>query len=398
MISPDRYDRFMSSVYCSVRGDDLSQSNITNAQNLRLCLPSFAVFVFMALFCRTGVAVEPETKMTVLWMDAPDGCGSESTFKNVVAEVDDLNVQFRQSIVEHPAAVNREDTIRAMLETQQADVAIWITCEDGEIHLYAELLETPLQTKFAGQKDAGAPPTVEAVTAIVRNWLEGILPLWKAERTRTQRTEDKPSEEDASPDSDSDNYLLPGTASSDHIKFVDATADSPDLISIAVGLDATTPGEGRLVPGGYLTAMVRPFSHIGFGVSASIQKPIEFEAHAVSVTLRQYPLRGIVSGIFQVTDVEMSGHVAFELTPVQRRVQVADDSPRTIWKWQPAVVAMGGIAFRMTARFSWFLNLGARFLLRETILQIRVSGQLQTIHNPWKVQPMLLTGLQLKLF
>ncbi|MBN2716389.1 MAG: hypothetical protein JXX14_11080 [Deltaproteobacteria bacterium] len=366
-------------------------------------------------------------KMRVLWIDMYATCASETVFSNIIAEVDDLPIAFQRVSISSEVALTQGEAPAKMLAVKQADVALWYSCSAGALHIFSGLLDADNQTRTIEPDENGETP-IEAVTAVARNWLEGLLNLWE-KRPHHGPDADAAFKEDASLNGEiganeattdskgSTAQELDDSAFGEFSRETGLDADDEVILDTelagnassravnrrivypGMGLIVSSPGNNRLIPGGYAAITARLWRFGEVGISGSVMKSVTFRQSGVTTTLGQYPVSAYAGAMFPQNGVMFVAMLGFELTFMRRDVQTADvELLAAAWKTQPACLGTVGVAVPMGTRFFWIFQLGARVVLQSTELQIEVGDAISTIFSPWRVQPVMFTGLQVGVF
>ncbi|MBN2529372.1 MAG: hypothetical protein JXR76_23495 [Deltaproteobacteria bacterium] len=133
--------------------------------------------------------------MRVLLLYPPTGCvNTEALQKNIQLETASLPVVF-MSEPEPDKNVDAagEQWLKNWLTSKEAHGAIWFTCSDGGIHLFAKAEDWLREDRHLAAGPAGM--NEEVVFAVVEYWMMGIVPRWqKAKRAAEDDILDNPKE------------------------------------------------------------------------------------------------------------------------------------------------------------------------------------------------------------
>ena len=361
--------------------------------------------------------------MRVCWVDIHAECASENVFSNIVAEVDELPIAFQRVSVSGDVDLTNVDTLENIRRQKNADALLWFSCQMAEMHVYSPLLETGAQTRVVARDNDGETP-VEALSAIARNWLEGLLPLWqKANRNRidefstsaarlsdTQTVAEKDAAlDDPALNDDNEVAMAPlgeGDEKSEKVMPEFVKSDSQLAASLltrrmlyaGLGLVISAPGNNRLNPGGYGRLSLKAGRYLEMGLLGAAMKSIELRSSGVKAVLAHYPLSAFLGMLLPTEGVVFFWQIGIEAILSRRKVFVDGESLSTLWKQQAAVAGMAGVKLPLGTRFFWVLQLGARIMLRNTVLQIEVGDTRVTVYSPWRVQPIMFTGVQAGIF
>ncbi|MBN2527207.1 MAG: hypothetical protein JXR76_12505 [Deltaproteobacteria bacterium] len=329
--------------------------------------------------------------------------------------MDELPVLFEPIVSPTSFEQTEEASFQELLEARHAHAVIWITCADCRIHLFTPFISPSDLFREINLNDAGKL-AVEPITAIIRNWLEAVIPAVQQSKRKVADTANPGTPTSVNANTNDDNvpsqpahinsiaYMSLESNTRQPGKAINSSASEHERLSsfrrvhLAAGLDATSIGESRLLPGGYAGILVQLHERLSLSVSASRMKTARFSKNTVSTNVRKVPLRWTVHLRFPWEGFMGLASVGCEMDPVRRDTTIAGALPKRTWKVQPALIGLAGFAIPFGNRVSFTFQAGVRVLLKKTIFRIRVGPNTYTLHDPWLIQPLLLTGLQRGLF